>query len=58
MTKRKVISTLLAIFVAVTMLVASVAPALAQPGPEIQVTDSEIRADQPDVAIDSMAMSI
>jgi len=39
------------ILVAVFM-VAMVAPALAQQGPEIQVTDSGLRADQPDVAID------
>ena len=44
---------MVAIFVAVTMILAGVAPAFAQQGDEIQVTDSESRADQPDVAVDS-----
>ncbi|MGB6873556.1 MAG: hypothetical protein WBE46_05420 [Dehalococcoidia bacterium] len=51
--KRKSISIVAAIFVAAIMMVTMVAPALAQQGPEIRVTDSETRADQPDVAVDS-----
>jgi hypothetical protein len=39
-------------FVLCTVLIAA-APARAQQGPEIRVTDSQARADQPDVAIDS-----
>ena len=51
--RRKGIHSMVAIFVAVIMIVAMVVPVFAQQGPEIRVTDSESRADQPDVAIDS-----
>jgi len=51
--KRKSISIVAAIFVATIMTVTMVTPALAQQGPEIRVTHSETRADQPDVAVDS-----
>ena len=51
--RRKGIHILIAVFVAVIMVVAMVVPVFAQQGHEIRVTDSEARADQPDVAIDS-----
>ena len=51
--RRKGIRIAVAVFVAAIITVAMVAPVLAQQGPEIRVTDSEERADQPDVAIDS-----
>jgi PKD repeat protein len=53
MIKGKVISILLATFLVVTLILAAVAPALAQQGDQIRVTDSEREADQPDVAVDS-----
>ena len=51
--KAKAIRTLVAIFAATTVIATMVTPALAQQGPEIRVTHSETRADQPDVAVDS-----
>ena len=53
MIKGKVISILLAAFLVVTLMLAAVAPALAQQGDKIQVTDSDSEADQADIAIDS-----
>jgi len=50
---RKGIHSLVTILVAAIMIVTTVTPALAQQGPEITVTHSETRADQPDVAVDS-----
>lgn len=51
--RKRGIHILITTFVAVIMVVAMVVPVFAQQGPEIRVTDSEARADQPDVAIDS-----
>ena len=51
--RSQAIRSLVAILVTTIMIVASGAPVLAQQGAEIQVTDSEDEADQPDVAIDS-----
>jgi len=51
--RRKGIGILVAVFVVAIMVVTMAVPALAQQGAEIRVTDSEERADQPDVAIDS-----
>lgn len=54
MTKRRVISTLIAIFLALIIMVVGAAPAFAQQGPEIRVTHfNDPYADCPDVAIDS-----
>jgi len=44
---------LLAVVVAAVMIAVIAVPALAQQGPEIQLTDDEDHADCPDVAIDS-----
>ena len=52
-TRKKGMRSLAAIFVAIIVMASMVVPALAQQGPEIRVTDSEERADQPDVAVDS-----
>ena len=51
--RRKTIQVLVALSVAVVMMVAMVVPALAQQGPQIQLTDDEDYADCADVAIDS-----
>ncbi|MFC1981400.1 hypothetical protein ACFLVN_04055 [Chloroflexota bacterium] len=51
--RRPIMHSLVAISVTAIMIVAGMAPAFAQQGDEIQVTDSEVRADQPDVAVDS-----
>ena len=50
---RKGMHTLLAAFIAVVMVVAMVMPVLAQQGSQLQITDFEGYADQPDVAVDS-----
>jgi hypothetical protein len=50
---RKSMRILAAISTAVIMITILIAPALAQQGPEIRVTDSQVRADHPDVAVDS-----
>ena len=51
--RRKGIHILVAIFVAAIVMAAMALPALAQQGPQIELTDEEDYADCPDVAIDS-----
>ena len=51
--RRKTIHVLVAVFMAAVMIAVMAMPALAQQGPQIQLTDDEDYADCPDVAIDS-----
>jgi hypothetical protein len=53
----KMIVVLIGFTVIGTMMLAGVVPALVQQGPEIRITYTQERADQPDVAIDSMGNS-